>query len=495
MLRRRTAVLAGVLSLAAIAGCAGIKDALTSHVNVAARAGSRELTSQQLADLMTTGQMPPRKELAQAVASLWVNYQLLAQAAAKSDTLGDPGVADDAMWAQVAQRKLGKLQAERMKTATKPSEAELTAAYAKGELLVVRHILFSADQNSMKPEQVAAAKVKAENVRKTLTPANFVAAVKQYSGDPGSKETGGEYLWPTPQIPQMVPEFEKTSRELAPGDISPPIQTQFGFHIIYREPYAEAKPKFDSAYANVYAQKAESVWIAGMETNSKVKVKDGIGPLVKSIASNVDAHRTDRTVVVSSSVVDLRASRIAHWIAAYPPQMRVRQQVSEAPDSIIPLFVKTLMRNELLLRAADSAKLTVEPAEMDQIRGAFRSSVQNTMGALGLLPNQLTDSAAAGADKATVAQTRIDAYFEKLIKNQAQFVDISEPVAIALRKKYEGSVTDAGIERAVAIATEAKAKADSTAAATMPPSVVPTPGATPPAAAPPVTPPATKKTP
>jgi parvulin-like peptidyl-prolyl isomerase len=495
MLRRRTAVLAGVLSLAAIAGCSGIKDALTSHVNVAARAGSRELTSSQLADLMTTGQMPPRKELAMAVASLWVNYQLLAQAAAKSDTLGDAGVAEDAMWAQVAQRKLGKLQQERLKTAPKPTPAELESAYPKGELLVVRHILISADQANMKPEQIAAAKKKADDIRKTLTPANFVAAVKQHSGDPGSKETGGEYLWPTPQIPQMVPEFEKASRELAPGAISDPVQTQFGFHIIYREPYAEAKAKFDSAYAGIAAARAESVWIAGMEERSKVKVKDGIGPLVKSIAENVDAHRTNRTVIVSSSVTDLRASRVAHWIAAYPPQMRVRQQISQAPDSIIPLFAKTLMRNELLLRAADSAKLTLEPAEMDQIRGAFRSSVQNTMGALGLLPRQLTDSAAAGADKATVAQTRIDSYFERLIKNQAQFVDISEPVAIALRKKYEGSVTEAGIERAVTLATEAKAKADSAAAATMPPSAVPNPGAPPQAAPPVAAPPATKKTP
>jgi parvulin-like peptidyl-prolyl isomerase len=493
MLRRRTAVLAGVLSLAAIAGCSGIKDALTSHVNVAARAGSRELTSQQLADLMTTGQMPPRKELAMAVASLWVNYQLLAQAAAKSDTLGGADVADDAMWAQVAQRKLGKLQQERLKTATKPSAAELEAAYPKGELMVVRHILISADQS--KPETFTAAKKKADDLRKTLTPANFVAAVKQHSGDPGSKETGGEYVWPSQQIPQMVPEFEKGSRELTPGAISEPIQTNFGFHIIYREPYAEAKAKFDTAYAGVFAAKAESVWIAGMEERSKVKVKDGIGPLVKSIAENVDAHRTNRTVIVSSSAVDLRASRVAHWIAAYPPQMRVRQQLAQAPDSIIPMFAKTLMRNELLLRAADSAKLTLEPAEMDQIRGAFRSSVQNTMGALGLLPAQLTDSAAAGADKATVAQTRIDSYFERLIKNQAQFVDISEPVAIALRKKYEGSVTDAGVERAVTIATAAKAKADSAAAATMPPSAVPNPGA-PPQAAPPVSaPPATKKTP
>jgi hypothetical protein len=471
-MKRRAVLLVAALSVAA---CSGLKEALTSHVNVAARAGSQELTSQRLAELMTAGKMPPRKDLAVAVASLWVNYQLLAQAAGRADTLGSTEVADDAMWAQVAQRKLGKLQDARAKALAKPSDADLQKGYENGDLLVVRHILITAE----KPEQVDAAKRKADAIRRQATPANFVSLVKQHSADPGSKETGGEYLWPTPQIQQMVPEFEQMSRTMKPGTISEPVKTNFGFHIIYRETYAEAKAKFDSAYMGVVAQKAESTWIAGVEKTADVKVKDGVTPTVRAMADNLDAYRTNRTIMATSNVVDLRASRVAHWIAAFPPQMRVRQQLGQLPDSVIPQFVKSLMRNELLLRAADSAKLGLDATETEQLRAAFRQSVQNTMGALGILPKQLADSG-GGQDRSTLAVSRVDSYFERLLKNQAQFVDVSEPVAIALRQKYEGSVTESGIDRAVTLATEMKAKADSAEAAAMPPSAVPTPGAAPP---------------
>lgn len=491
---RRFAVFA--LIALAIAGCADLKAALTSHVDVAARAGSHELSSTQLAEMMNSANMPPQKELAMAVASLWVNYQLLAQAAGRGDTLGDNSTADDAMWAQIAQRKLQKVLSEQMKGAAAPSAADLEKAYEAGELLVVRHILLMADKNTLKPNQIDSVRRIADNIKKQATPANFVSLVTRHSADPGSKDAGGEYVWPTPQIPQMVPEFEQMSRTMKPGTISDPVQTQFGFHIIYRETYAEAKAKFDSAYAGTSRQKAESTWVSSIEKDANVKVKAEAPALVKKIAENVDLFRDNRTVLATSSKVDLRAARVAHWIAAFPPQMRIRQQLGQLPDSTIGDFLKSLIRNELLLRAADDSKIGLDATEMEQIRGAFRGSVMNTMGGLGILPMQLADSVKGGRDRATVATAMVNSYFDKLLKNQAQFIDVSEPLTIALRQKFEGSVAESGIDRAVTLATEIKTKADSAAAASMPQSAVPMPGAAaPPVAAPTEPPPAAKKQP
>jgi len=463
-----------------VAGCGALKDALGSHVEVAARAGARELTSQDLADMMVGAQMPPQKELANAVATLWVNYHLLAHAAGRSDTLGDARTADEAMWAQIAQRKLQKLQTEIM-SAQKPLDAaQYEKAYADGDLLAARHILFLADQNQMSPAQIDSVRRVANNVRRQVTPANFVAMVARYSGDPGSKDAGGEYVWPNPQIPAMVPEFEQGTRALKPGEISDPIQTAYGFHIIMRETYPEAKSRFDSVYTAIAAQKAESTWMASVENGSNVKVKSEATTTVRAMLANLDAFRTDRTVLATSRSVDLRASRVANWIAAFPPQMQIRQQLQQQPDSVLPQFVKSLMRNELLLRSADSAKLVLDSAEVEQVRGAFRSSVQQSMGGLGILPSQLADSAEAAGGRAALAAARIDSFFAKLLKNEVQFVDISEPVSLALRSKYEGRVNESGLDRAVTLATELKAKADSAASAALPQSEVPMPGAAPP---------------
>jgi len=58
---------------------------------------------------------------------------------------------------------------------------------------------------------------------------DFGKLAKEYSEDPGSKDTGGEYTFPRGQ---MVPEFEAAAFSLGTNQISEVITTQFGYHII-----------------------------------------------------------------------------------------------------------------------------------------------------------------------------------------------------------------------------------------------------------------------
>ncbi len=60
--------------------------------------------------------------------------------------------------------------------------------------------------------------------------ANFAELAKKYSQDPGSASDGGDLGWA--KRGQFVPEFEHAVYALKPGEISPIIETQFGFHII-----------------------------------------------------------------------------------------------------------------------------------------------------------------------------------------------------------------------------------------------------------------------
>jgi peptidyl-prolyl cis-trans isomerase SurA len=58
----------------------------------------------------------------------------------------------------------------------------------------------------------------------------FQEMAKEYSEDPGSAANGGELgFW---KRGELAPQFEATALRMKPGDISQPVETEFGFHLI-----------------------------------------------------------------------------------------------------------------------------------------------------------------------------------------------------------------------------------------------------------------------
>ncbi len=59
---------------------------------------------------------------------------------------------------------------------------------------------------------------------------DFAALARAHSDDRGSAARGGDLGWSSPGA--LVPKFEEEMNKLAPGQISQPFQTQFGWHIV-----------------------------------------------------------------------------------------------------------------------------------------------------------------------------------------------------------------------------------------------------------------------
>jgi len=78
---------------------------------------------------------------------------------------------------------------------------------------------------------------------------NFAALAKKYSKDPGSAKTGGKL---TITKGQTVPEFDKAAFALKTNEISPPVHTQYGWHII--QALSAVKPAKTTPLASVKAQ-------------------------------------------------------------------------------------------------------------------------------------------------------------------------------------------------------------------------------------------------
>jgi parvulin-like peptidyl-prolyl isomerase len=113
------------------------------------------------------------------------------------------------------------------------TEQDIRAYYEankeKLEQAKARHILIPVGKDGGLTD--AQAKAKALDIRKRiLAGEKFAELAKAESGDAGTKDDGGE-LQPFAKG-VMVPEFEEAAWSLRPGEISQPVKTEFGYHII-----------------------------------------------------------------------------------------------------------------------------------------------------------------------------------------------------------------------------------------------------------------------
>ena len=469
MHRLKIAALAALVSLTA---CEGLKEAMTAHVDVVARAEKQELSVQRLADLMGGSQVPLAVPVAEQIAQIWVSYQLLGKAASVGDSLVDTVLIDKVMWPVYAQSKTQKwMQMVRERLAIDTSNFE--AAYNAGDqLLAAQHILFSVPEGQQATGSDSVMR-RAESVRRQATTQNFAALARQHSGDPSNKDTGGDLG--VFMVQQMVPEFSVAVKSTRPGEVGTLARTQFGYHIIRRKTYAEAREQFNTQYAGILRQSAESTYFAGLTTAKKVEVKPNAAKVVKEVAADLDGNRGNRTAIASSTDGNFTAGDVARWLGSMQQRDRMRDQIQQANDSLLPNFVKSLMLNELLLKQADSAGVKIDTAEVNAVRTAFKSIVRNTWAGLRVSPELLSDSAKTPAEKERLAAARVDGYLGRLLQQQEGFIDIPPPLAEALREKYDGSIKAAGITRAIEVATKTRAAADSARAASQPKSAIPMP--------------------
>src|SRR5580698_7072600 len=142
------------------------------------------------------------------------------------------------------------------------------AQFDKPEQVTARHILV--------PNLALAAKVEAD----LKSGKSFADEAKKYSTDPGSKDKGGDLG--TFRRGQMVPAFDKYAFSAPIGQISPPIKSPFGFHIIQVESRTPGqKATLASASAQItdtlrQQQEAPLIqpFLQGLQQKANIQVND-----------------------------------------------------------------------------------------------------------------------------------------------------------------------------------------------------------------------------
>lgn len=192
------------------------------------------LASSELANDLAN--LPPEVKR-RAVAEYLIDNMLFAEAAEAAD-LGDTPEFEEQM--RYLRRRLLREQYFEKMLKGKINEDEAKKIYdarvadlKPEEEFAARHILVESED-------------KAKELReKIVGGADFAEVAKENSTDPGSKEQGGLLGYFTKG--QMVPEFEAAVVKMHKGEVSEPIKTGFGWHVIKLEDRRQKPPpSFDS---------------------------------------------------------------------------------------------------------------------------------------------------------------------------------------------------------------------------------------------------------
>lgn len=198
----------------------------------------------------------------------------------------------------LADLKVGARAAERAKLAETPDFA-LRMAYFRQKVLMDEFIsrqsktaaspeaarkLFDDTMKTLKPEEEVRARhilVEKEDEAKAALARvrkgeDFAKVAAELSRDPGSGKEGGDLGYFTQD--RMVPQFAAMAFQLKVGDVSEPVQTQFGWHVIkVEDKRSKPLPKFEDVKAEIetyLVRKAQQDIVLGLRGDLKLERLD-----------------------------------------------------------------------------------------------------------------------------------------------------------------------------------------------------------------------------
>jgi len=147
------------------------------------------------------------------------------------------------------------------------------------EEIRARHILFRADPKDEKAQAEAQARAQAalERLKKGE---DFATVAGELTEDPSGKENGGDLDYFSKD--QMVPEFANVAFQMYPGQMSNPVRTQFGWHIIKLEDRRNRPvPEFEKVRPQIetfLVRRGQTELISQLREKAKIERLDKSAP-------------------------------------------------------------------------------------------------------------------------------------------------------------------------------------------------------------------------
>lgn len=363
---RRTAVAVG----AAILVCSACTDA---DEPVAVRVGPAEYLESELTGL----DREARRHLARITAFG------LATAEGRLDELGRPFV-----WQERQSLLLQRLAMERSAALAGLDESELRAAYLEDpvEELTVRHLVVLSERWRSAAERAEAERTAQAALERIRAGEPFAEVAAQVSEEPGAAERGG--LLESGRRDSWVPEFWSAANALREGEVSPVVETRYGYHVIRLEdrdtvPFDEVRDEVLPRLAD-FAGSMEQAHAWADEQAARMRLDTAA---IESFRS-ADDTRGDATLARwpggSYTAADLR-----RYLRTLEPATFERARGLSSGAFLE--FVRSAARNALLADRAEELDIALSRAELRATEENWRQRAMSLAERLGFREGMTTE--------------------------------------------------------------------------------------------------------
>ncbi len=441
------------VGLLATVGCGALSDAFTAHPDVVARVDDHELTVGRFAELLVLGQpLPLTPAIADELARHWVNVTALAARSASGDSLMDTTTVLASLWLEKRQSLLAVFHSEVFADRGEVTPEAVDSAYRVGDMLVLAHILRRVTTETTaeeKGQQLALALRLHDGLMSGMSWAeanreNEDETTQANNGSLGMVKRG-----------QTVPRFENAAYALAPGELSGVVETQFGYHIIYRPLLDEVRETFTAYLQEEVSAHLDSVYGAQLLEAKAVEVRPTAPATVREIAGTPVRSLESSRVLATYSGGRFTTGQFARWLLYVPAT--TYEQLLVAPDDQITNFTRQLVLQELLWKQADSSGVEMTDSLYAVIEGKYRDALQGVWDVVGIWPDSLATLGATPTDRDAIARNRVDGYFESVAARRIPLRPIPPFLAERLRRDVKWEIFPAGIGAALELATRLRA--------------------------------------
>ena len=363
----------------------------TESGRVLARAAGHELTVDQVVEMLAReNTMPNQADVVGALANLWVDYTLIA-VSAREDPLFTTLDLDALLRPQFDQEIINAYLSSVLQPDTAISDQDLRVMWEAdppADSVRAQHILLLFPDQATQAQVDSVAELAAQLKSRAAAGESFEALAGQYSEDSGSAVQGGDIGFFS--LGAMVPPFEEAAFSLAVGEVSDPVLSSLGLHVIKvtdrKAPTFEgARESYRDSIVFERLWKTDSIFLAGVDEEAEIEVAAEAVDVMRELANNPRAPLSGRAV--RRTLVSYRGGSYSvsdALVLLNTRQADLPAQLAVAPDEVVHELLNRLGQTQVLLVRAAGAGIGLAEAHLDSLDFVTRQGLILATDELGI---------------------------------------------------------------------------------------------------------------